>query len=130
LGRLLCQNLWKGVLYLTAIEIISSIFILIGVFFTLLSAIGVIRLPDVYSRMHAAGKSSTLGVVTLMIAAFIYFIPSGIVNVKVLLAILFLFITAPLSALMVNRSAYRNGVPLAKNSVVDELKGMHERAEE
>ena len=80
--------------------------------------------------MHAAGKSSTLGVVTLMIATFIYFIPAGIVNAKVLLAILFLFITAPLSALMVNRSAYRNGVPLAKNSVGDELKGMYEQDEE
>lgn len=114
-------------LYLTAIEIITSIFILIGVFFTFLSAIGVIRLPDIYSRMHAAGKSSTLGVVTLMIATFVYFIPSGTINAKVLLAILFLFITAPLSALMVNRSAYRNGVPLAKNSVQDDLKEMYEQ---
>lgn len=116
-------------LYLTAIEIIASILVLIGVFFTLLSAIGVIRLPDVYSRMHAAGKSSTLGVIFLMLAVFVYFIPQGIVNGKILLAIVFVFITAPLSALMVNRSAYRIGVPLAKNSVQDDLKKMYKQEE-
>jgi len=105
----------------------TSIFILLGVFFTLLSAIGVMRLPDVYSRMHAAGKSSTLGVICLMLATFLYFIPEGVINAKLLLTILFVFITAPLSALMINRSAYRVGVPLAKNSVEDELKAMYEQ---
>lgn len=114
-------------LYLTAVEIIISIFVLIGVFFTLLSAIGVIRLPDVYSRTHAAGKSSTLGVIALMLAVFLYFIPDGIINGKILLSIVFLFMTAPLSALMINRSAYRTGVPLAKNSVQDDLKKMYDR---
>lgn len=112
-------------LYLTATEIIVSIFILVGVFFTFLSAIGVIRLPDVYSRMHAAGKSSTLGVISLMLATFIYFIPEGIVNAKILLAILFVFLTAPLSSLMVTRSAYRIGVPLEKKTIQDDLKKMY-----
>lgn len=112
-------------LYLTATEVIVSIFILVGVFFTFLSAIGVIRLPDVYSRMHAAGKSSTLGVISLMLATFIYFIPEGIVNAKILLAILFVFLTAPLSSLMVTRSAYRIGVPLEKKTVQDDLKKMY-----
>lgn len=121
------QNLLKGVLYLTVIEIITSIFILIGVFLTLLSAVGVIRLPDVYSRMHAAGKSSTLGVVFLMLAVVFYFIPEGIINAKILLAILFVFMTAPLSSLIVNRSAYRIGVPLEKNSVQDDLKEMYDQ---
>lgn len=115
---------------MTVIEIIASILILIGVFFSLLSAIGVTRLPDVYSRMHAAGKSSTLGVIFLMLAVFVYFIPQGIVNGKVLLAILFIFLTAPLSALMVNRSAYRTGVPLAKNSIQDDLKNKYEQEKE
>ena len=118
-------------LYLTTIEIIVSIFILIGVFFTLLSSIGVLRLPDVYSRVHAGGKSSTFGVIFLMIGAFLYFLPEGIVNVKILLAILFVFITAPLSALVISRSAYRIGVPLEKNSVQDDLKeAYHEKKSE
>ncbi|MHA6252851.1 monovalent cation/H(+) antiporter subunit G [Oceanobacillus sp. CAU 1775] len=110
---------------MTTIEIIVSFFVLVGVFFTLLSALGVIRLRDVYSRMHAAGKSSTFGVISLIIAAFIYFIPEGVFNVKLLLAILFVFMTAPLSALMINRSAYRFGVPLEKNTVQDDLKEVY-----
>lgn len=114
-------------LSLTTNEIFVSIFILIGVFFTLLSAIGVLRLPDVYSRVHAAGKSSTLGVISLMIAAFLYFIPEGIVNVKILLAIIFVFITAPLSALVINRTSYRIGVPLEKNTIQDDLKKAYEK---
>lgn len=112
---------------MTTNEIFVSIFILIGVFFTLLSAIGVLRLPDVYSRVHAAGKSSTLGVISLMIAAFLYFIPEGIVNVKILLAIIFVFITAPLSALVINRTSYRIGVPLEKNTIQDDLKKAYEK---
>src|SRR5690625_103211 len=106
---------------------IVSIFILIGVFFTLLSAIGLLRLPDVYSRVHAAGKSSTFGVISLMIATFLYFLPEGIINVKILLAIIFVFITAPLSALMISRSSYRIGVPLEKNSVHDDLKEAYDQ---
>lgn len=111
---------------MTTIEIIVSFFVLVGVFFTLLSAIGIIRLPDVYSRMHAAGKSSTFGVISLIIAAFLYFIPDGDFNVKLLLAILFVFMTAPLSSLMINRSAYRFGVPLEKDTVQDDLKEVYE----
>jgi len=84
-------------------------------------------LPDVYSRMHAAGKSGTLGVVFLMLAVFLYFIPEGIINAKILLAIIFVFMTAPLSALMIDRSAYRIGVPLEKNSVQDDLKVMYDQ---
>lgn len=112
---------------MTAIEVIVSLLILIGVFLTLSAAIGIIRLPDVYSRMHAAGKGSTLGVITLMLATFIYFLSKGIAIPKVLLSILFLFMTAPLSALLVNRAAYRNGVPMAKNSVNDDLKKAYEK---
>ena len=103
----------------------TSFFLIVGAFFTFLSAIGVLRLKDVYSRMHAAGKSSTFGMISLMIAAFVYFIPEGIINVKILLAILFVFLTAPLGALMINRSAYRTGVPLEENTQQDDLKEMY-----
>lgn len=106
-----------------------SFFVIVGVFFTLLSALGIIRLADVYTRMHAAGKSSTFGVISLIIAVFLYFIPEGIFNVKLLLAILFVFMTAPLSALMINRTAYKLGVPLEKNTVQDDLQKMYKREE-
>ncbi|WP_308425589.1 monovalent cation/H(+) antiporter subunit G [Oceanobacillus indicireducens] len=112
-------------LYLTTIEIITSLFLAVGAFFTFLSAVGVIRLRDVYSRVHAAGKSSTFGMIFLMLSTFVYFIPKGIFNIKILLAILFVFMTAPLGALLINRSAYRSGVAMEKNTVQDDLKEVY-----
>lgn len=44
-----------------------------GVFFMLVSAIGIVRLPDVFSRMHAGGKASTVGISAMLLAAGFYF---------------------------------------------------------
>src|SRR5699024_8176705 len=107
------------------IKIISVVFVLIGTFLTFASAVGVIRLPVVFSSMLVAGKGSTLGVIFLLLAVVVYFIPEGTVNAKILLAILFVFITAPLSSLLVNRAAYKTRVPLEKKSVQDDLKYMY-----
>ncbi|UUI01464.1 monovalent cation/H(+) antiporter subunit G [Oceanobacillus jeddahense] len=108
------------------IEVLVAVFVVIGVFFAVVSAIGILRLKDIYSRAHASGKSATLGVIFIMLAVFIHFISQGEMNAKVLLAILFLFLTAPVASLMVTRSAYRNGVKLDKNSITDDLKEMYE----
>ncbi|MFC0473578.1 monovalent cation/H(+) antiporter subunit G [Halalkalibacter kiskunsagensis] len=111
---------------MTAIEIILSIFILMGAFLSLLGSIGLIRFPDVYGRTHAATKSATLGVISIMIATFLFFLlVEGIFVGKVLLSILFVFLTAPVAALMVARAAYRTGVPLWEKSGQDDLKKMY-----
>src|SRR5699024_6538424 len=107
------------------IKIITGVFVLIGTFLTFARAVDVIRLPDVYSRMQSAGIGTTLGVIFLMLAVVVYFIPEGTVDAKILLAILFVFITAPLSSLLVNRAAYKTRVPLEKKSVQDDLKYMY-----
>lgn len=108
------------------IDTIVAIFVIIGVFFTVVSAIGIVRLKDVYSRTHASGKSATLGVIFIMLAVFIHFLSQGVVNAKVLLAIIFLFLTAPVASLMITRSAYRNGVKFDKRTVTDDLKEMYD----
>ncbi|GGP12527.1 Na+/H+ antiporter subunit G [Oceanobacillus neutriphilus] len=110
----------------TMIDVLVAIFVVIGVFFAVVSAIGIVRLKDVYSRAHASGKSATLGVIFIMLAVFIHFLSQGVMNAKILLAILFLFLTAPVASLMITRSAYRNGVKLEKNTVIDDLKEMYE----
>ena len=115
-------------LYLTAIEIILSIFIILGGFLSLLGSIGLIRFPDVYGRTHAATKSATLGVISIMVATFLFFLlVEGIFVGKLLLAILFVFLTAPVAALMVARAAYRTGVPLWEKSGQDDLKEMYKK---
>jgi len=67
--------------------------------------------------------------ISLMLAVFVYFLPEDVINIKILLAILFVFMTAPLGALLISRSAYRNGVPLEENSVRDDLKEAYEKEE-
>lgn len=107
---------------MTIIEIIASFFIIAGTFFIFVSSIGLLRLRDVYSRTHAGGKSSTLGVMSIMTGAVIFFlVTQGNFNFKLLLTILFIFMTAPLAALAVNRSAYRTNVKLDEKTSMDEL---------
>ncbi|MFQ3542691.1 monovalent cation/H(+) antiporter subunit G [Halobacillus rhizosphaerae] len=95
--------------------------LLIGTFFIISGSIGILRFPDVYARLHAATKSSTLGVAGIMIGAFLYLYSEyDIVSGKLLLGILFVLLTAPVSGHMIARAAYRSGVPLWEKSVKDD----------
>ncbi|BAB05032.1 Na+/H+ antiporter [Halalkalibacterium halodurans C-125] len=111
---------------MTAVEIIVSLFILLGAFLSFLASVGIIRFPDVYGRIHAATKSATLGVISIMVATFLYFLLiEGLFVGKILFTILFVFLTAPVAGLMISRSAYRIGVPLWDQSVQDDLKKVY-----
>ncbi|EZH65049.1 cation:proton antiporter [Bacillaceae bacterium JMAK1] len=104
------------------IEIIVSILVLIGVALALISAFGLIRLPDVYTRSHAATKSATLGVLVTIIGAFLFFgLSEGVYSVRLILGIVFVFLTAPVAGHLICRAAYRSGVSLAEESVQDDL---------
>lgn len=107
---------------MTITEIITSFFVIVGTFFIFVSAIGLIRLRDVYTRTHAGGKSSTLGVMSIMFGAVIFFlVTQDDFNFKLILTIIFVLMTAPLAALAVNRSAYRTNVKLDEATSMDEL---------
>ncbi|KGX83893.1 monovalent cation/H(+) antiporter subunit G [Pontibacillus marinus] len=121
----------------TWIEIVWDIIIILllisGTFFIVSSSIGIIRFPDVYTRLHAATKSATLGVAGIMIGAFLFmYIEHGIVSGKLILGIIFVLITAPVSGHMISRAAYRSGVPLWDRSVKDDynkvIKPEHEKS--
>lgn len=105
------------------IELMAALLILLGAIMSVISAFGMIRLPDVYTRSHAATKSSTLSVLLCLSGAFIYFwVDDGYVSIRLLLGIIFVFITAPVSGHLVCRAAYRSRVPLAQASGDDALK--------
>ena len=108
---------------MTGIEIVISFFIILGIFFIVTSSFGLIRLPDLYSRIHAAAKGVTVGVAGVMIAAIIYFLAHGYgFSGKNLLAIIFLICTVPAASHMIARAAYHTGVYMWENTVCDELK--------
>ena len=104
-------------------EFIGALFILIGSIISVISAYGIIRFPDVYSRAHAATKSSTLAVLLTLVGAFIYFLlTEGSVSVRLILGIVFVFITSPTSGHLIIRAAYKSGVKMTETTTVDELK--------
>jgi multicomponent Na+:H+ antiporter subunit G len=116
----------KGAILLSGnqvVEWIAVILILFGSIISVISAFGLIRLPDVYTRSHAATKSATLSVLACLLGAFIYFwIHDGFVSIRLILGILFVFITAPVAGHLICRAAYRSRVPLAEGSGEDALK--------
>ena len=78
-------------------------------FFLLTGAIGLIRFPDIYTRMHAAGKCDTLGSLLVLTGLAGY---GGLVltSVKLLIVALFIFVTSPTATHAIARAAKRNGV--------------------
>ncbi|MFB1082430.1 monovalent cation/H(+) antiporter subunit G [Jeotgalibacillus sp. JSM ZJ347] len=103
-------------------EYFVAAFILIGAFFGVVTAIGLIRLPDLYTRTHAASKSATLGVMSVLIGALLFFLTEeGMFNSRIVLGIFFVLITAPVGGHLIARAAYNSGVKLAPETVQDDL---------
>ncbi len=102
-------------------ERISAVLLVVGAFFMLLSGLGVLRLPDLFMRLQAATKASTLGVGCLLLGMAIHFQDLG-VTTRAVLVIAFLFLTAPVGAHMIARAAYAVGVPLWEGTIIDELR--------
>ena len=85
-----------------------GILCVIGAFFILVAAIGILRLPDLYTRMHAASKAGTLGSGVLLIAIAVFSQETD-VGMRALAGIVFFLLTAPLSAHLLARAAYSVG---------------------
>jgi len=89
------------------INIIISVFLLLGGFFALIAAIGVLRLPDVLTRMHASTKAGILGSSLILIGGAIYLQETEI-TARVIAIILFLMLTSPIGAHMIGRASVRD----------------------
>ncbi|KAA1042551.1 Na+/H+ antiporter subunit G [Macrococcus equipercicus] len=101
----------------------AMIFIILGALLSFASALGLYRLPDVYTRGHAASKASTLGVMCIISGVLLFFIGKDHqFQPSLLLAILFIFLTGPIGGHLIMRSAYYTGTPYTKKTVRDDLK--------
>lgn len=109
-------------------ELVAGILVLAGAFFVLVSAIGVLRLPDVFMRMHAATKAGTLGAGLVLFAAAVFFLEIT-VTVKGVVVFAFLLLTAPVAAHVLGRAAYYDGVGLWERTELDELKGRYDASD-
>lgn len=105
------------------IELLVAACLLLGTFLMTIAALGLLRLPDVFCRMHAAGKAGTLGVVLIILGAV--FALAGTPNdvtIRGLLAVVFQFLTTPAATHLLARAAYVCDYPVSERTTVDELK--------
>jgi len=99
-------------------DVIGLIFISIGLTFDFLGCLGLVRLPDLYTRLQAATKAVTLGTCSILFGTFLIvgFVAAGM---KALLCMIFILLTSPVAAHSVCRGAHKAGVKLWEGSVVD-----------
>lgn len=97
------------------IDIIVAVLLLFGVFFFFAGAVGIIRFPDFYSRLHPAGKLDTMGQLAMMIAMALYTVQeltlgAILTALKILLIIVFVFITSPTATHAIVDAGVRAGL--------------------
>lgn len=91
-------------------EIMAILFICAGTFFYLTGTIGLLRFPDFYSRMHATGKSDTLGTLLSLMGLSLY-AGFSLIAVKILFIALFVFLTNPTATHALLRAAFDSKIP-------------------
>lgn len=110
---------------MTPLELLVAALLLAGSLLMLLAAVGLFSLPDVYTRLSATSKASTLGAACLLLAGAMHFHELG-VSARAVATIVFLFLTAPVAAHMIGRAAYVTRVALWKGTRCDELAGRYD----
>lgn len=101
-------------------NIAAGLLVLAGSFFALVAAIGLLRFPDFYTRVHAAAKAGTVGSALMLVALAVVSTEIGEV-LRAIAAIVFFFLTAPISAHLLGKAAYSAGYKLWAGSVRDEM---------
>ena len=96
--------------YHPVVEWLVAVSRLISACFSLVGSIGLIRLPDVFTRLHAPTKASTLGVGGVLFASMVVAAAQGRIGFAELLITLFIFLTAPVSASMLAQAALHLGL--------------------
>jgi len=104
----------------SAVDWIAAVLAVVGAALMALGGVGVLRLPDVFGRMHAATKPPTLGLVLIVVAGMLR--ADDFSDVGLLLLVLLLqFLTAPVGAHLIGRASYDSGGLLATDTVRDDL---------
>ncbi len=109
-------------------EIIISVLLLLAAVVIVLASIGILRMPDLPTRMHATTKSGVLAIILIMVAVGIYFWRVDIMA-RVLAIIFFTLVTAPIAAHAIGRAGYLSGITLWSETVRDDLKDYYHEKE-
>lgn len=110
---------------MSVLELVVAALLLLGSGLMLLAAAGLFSLPDVYARLSASSKASTLAAACLLLAGAVHFHELG-ASARAVATIAFLFLTAPVAAHTIGRAAYLTRVALWKGTRFDELAGRYD----
>lgn len=102
------------------VKVLAGLLVLGGSALTATAAIGLLRLPDLYTRMHAASKAGTVGTGLSLLALALTAAETG-ETLRALAAILFFVLTTPLSAHLLAKAAHSVGYPAWEGTVLDEM---------
>ena len=105
--------------------VVAALLATLGTGFILLAAVGILRMPDLYTRLHAASKAGTLGAICALLAGAVFAADTGVI-IRVLLVIGFLLFTMPIATHRIARAGYLNDVSQEEGTVMDELKGKYD----
>ena len=100
----------------TVFQLIAIIAVITGTFFSIVGVLGMVRLPDVYARLHATGKVGVFGVVLLLNAAVVW---TSLGWARALLLIALLMVAGPVVAHALSSAAYRIGIPMKRSEQND-----------
>jgi multicomponent Na+:H+ antiporter subunit G len=103
-----------------ATDVLVGLLLIVGASFALVATIGILRLPDVYTRMHAASKAGTLGSGLALIAIAVYSQELDVIT-RAIAGVLFFLLTAPISAHLLARAAYLAGYKPCEATRIDEM---------
>jgi multicomponent Na+:H+ antiporter subunit G len=107
------------------IDLLAGLLLLVGALFMFIAALGLVRMPDLMTRMHATTKSGVLGAGLMLLGVAVYFADAGVLA-RALAIIIFTMLTAPVAAHAIGRAGYFVGVPFWEGTVKDELKDRYD----
>ena len=102
-------------------DVVISILLLTGASFMLLAAVGIVRLPDLPTRMHASTKAGAMGAMFTM-AGVAFFFADSVISARAVAIVVFILITSPIAAHVIGRAGYFIGAPLWSGTIKDELR--------
>ncbi len=107
-------------------DFFTAFFLVVGALFLLLAALGVLRMPDLFTRLSAQTKAVALGSGSMFMAVLVHF-DDVTTDTRAIAGIAFFLVTAPVAAHVIARAAYRLGLPLWEGTVIDEMAPHEER---
>lgn len=108
-------------------ELITSLLLLLGAFLMLISGIGIIRMPDLLTRMHATSKAGALGIGLMASGYMVFYSDDTSLVVRALAMVVFVIVTAPIAAHVLARAGYFVGIELWEGTLKDVIKERYDR---